>query len=88
MPVHFIPWHWPATAFLHTSCLAPRRTIQRDEGQKWERGTFKVFDKSTWEVVRKENYILHYDLLQPPVKLQRLMAQDQGAHVQPLLARG
>ena len=36
-----------------------------------ERGSYLVFDTGSWETVRKDNFVLHYDALERPPNLAR-----------------
>eukprot|EP00854_Cymbomonas_tetramitiformis_P005848 gene5848-7044_t len=50
------------------------------KNNQYERGSFFIFDTNTWERIRKDNFVLHYDKLeqrvQPPIPTPGEQAQQ------------
>ncbi len=39
-------------------------TAQQPKNDAWERGSYWIFDVNSWEKIRKDNFVLQYDLLE------------------------
>ena len=48
---------------------------------RYERGSYFVFDTSQWECIRKDNFTLHYDALERQPNLPRSGLQPGGEGV-------
>lgn len=48
---------------------------------RYERGSYFVFDTSQWECIRKDNFTLHYDALERQPNLPRSGLQPGGERV-------
>mmetsp|Transcript_7338 Transcript_7338/g.18823 ORF Transcript_7338/g.18823 Transcript_7338/m.18823 type:complete len:566 (-) Transcript_7338:262-1959(-) len=44
---------------------------------RYERGSFLVFDSMAWDIVRKDNFVLHYQALEQSPRVQQQQQQQQ-----------